>query len=302
LSESKIIKSWGAGCVQQAFLAIIIILVIVVGLVGLVTLSVLLPIAESQRIYIWVGGLLLLLFLMIGGIFVWSAHAIRRRAAQIDKAFNPLGLTGRAYLWNGRQYHGMLNGRQVDAYLYRGPNLAIYIASILNTRLGIGWRGRLSQIASSAFTRPELVSNDADLAHLGILPLDERWGRELLDNTQAKAAILRLTSAEAGFEFRNLLFQPEAIQFQIHRINLGAITAENLEIWVNDLFDLAGIAESLYAPSVTAVASAMERKTRLNRSGFTLPIMGITCGIISFFAAILIVIIILFFNLSKGGI
>lgn len=302
MSESKVAKSWGATCARQALLAIIILLVVVASLVGLVIVSVLLPITESQRIYLWVGGLPLLLFLMVGGIFAWSAHTIRRRAAQLDAAFNPMGLNGRAYLWNGRQYHGTWSGRQVDVYFYRGPSLAIYIASPLNTRLGIRLKGPLSQMASSLSSCPELVSSDPELTHLGIYPIDERWARELLDNPQAKAAILRLTSAEAGFEFRNLLFQPEAIQFQIHRINLSTITTENLRIWIKDLFDLVGIAESLSAPRFTTVASPMERKTRLNRSDFALPIMGITCGIIAFFAAIITMIIILFINLGKGGI
>jgi hypothetical protein len=301
LSESKTIKSWGAGCALQSLLAIIILLVVVVGIVGLVILTVLLPITDSQRISIWVGGLLLILFLIVGGIFVWSAHAIRRRAIKLDAAFNPLGLTGKAYLWNGRQYHGTLNGRQVDAYFYRGPSLAIYIASPLNTRLGIRLKGRLSQMASSMYNRPELVTTDPELAHLGIFPLDERWGRELLENSQAKADILRLTTTEERFEFRNLLFQPEAIQLQIHRFKLSTITAENLRIWVYDLLDLVGMAESLPAPHVTAVATILERETRLNRSGFTLPILGITCGVIGFFAIIITIIIILFFNLAKGG-
>lgn len=301
MSESKIFKSWGAGCVRQALFAIFIFLVFVAGLVGLVILSVSLPITESQRIYVWAGGLLLLLFLMVGGIIVWSANAIRQRASQLDAAFNQFGLTGKAYLWNGRQYHGMLNGRQLDAYFQRGPSLIIYLASPLNTRLGIRLKGRFSPLASGMFNHPELVSIDPDLIHLGIYPLDEHWGRELLNNPQAKTAILRLISNEAAFEFRNLLFQPEAIQFQIHRINLRFITAENLRIWVNDLFNLAKIAESLPTPGVTSFASAMERKTRINRGDFILPVMGITCGIVGFFAAIIIVIIILLFNLSKAG-
>ena len=53
LSESKIITSWGAGCVQQTVLAYIIFVVIVAGFVGTIILSVLLPITDSQRIYIW---------------------------------------------------------------------------------------------------------------------------------------------------------------------------------------------------------------------------------------------------------
>lgn len=47
LSESKIIKSWGVGCVLQALLAFIIFMVIVVGFVGTIILSVLLPITDS---------------------------------------------------------------------------------------------------------------------------------------------------------------------------------------------------------------------------------------------------------------
>lgn len=301
MSESKIIRSWGAACVRQTLLAVIILLIMVASLVGLVILSVLLPITERQRIYLWVGGLLLLLFVMIAIIFIWSSRTIQRRAALLDEIFGLLGLTGRAYLWNGRQYHGSLNGRQVDVYFYRGPSLAIYIASPLNTRLGIGLKGRFSQLASSVINRPELLSNDPELAHLGIYPLDQRWGMDLLANAQAKAAILRLTAAGSDFEIRNLLFQPEALQFQIHRINSRTITAENLRIWVNDLFDLVEIAESLPAPTVTAVASAMERTTRQNRSRFALPILGIACGILGFFAAIIIIIIILFINLAKVG-
>jgi hypothetical protein len=301
LSENKIIKSWGAGCAKQALLAIVIFSVFVVVFVGLVLLPVIMPVTDTQRVYIWLGGLLLLLLLTMGGIFIWSARTIRRRAALLDAAFTPLGLTGKAYLWNGRQYHGTLNGRQVDAYFYRGPSLAIYIASLLNTRMGIGLKGRLSLMASSVFNRLELVTNDPELAHLSVFPLDESWGRGLLDDPDAKAAILRLTVAEGRFEFRNLLFQPEAIQLQIHRINLSAISAENLRNWVYDMLDLAGIAESLTAPSVTAAASALERRTRLKRSDFTMPIVGITCGIIGFFAAIIIIIAIVFVNLGRGG-
>jgi len=301
LSETKIIKARGAGCVRQSLLVIILFLVIVAGIVGLTLLVVLLPVPDDQRINIWLGGLFIFLFLMAGGGIVLGVWWIQRRAALLDAAFTQLGLTGKAYLWNGRQYHGKFNGRQVDAYFYRGPSLDIYIASPLNTRLGIGLKGRLSQIASSELNHPELVINDPELAHLGVYPLDERWGNELFGTTNAKAVILRLTSSESSFEFRNLLFQPEAIQLQMNFINLRLITAENLRLWVNDLFDLAGMAESLPAPNVTAAASPMERKTRLNRSDFTLPIMGITCGIIGFFAAIIFIIVIVFINLGKGG-
>jgi hypothetical protein len=302
VGESKIIRSWVTGCVRQGVMAVGILLALGIGLAGLVVLTGLLPIQPSQRIYVWVGGMLFLFFLVVGGLFVWSTHMLRQRAAHLDAAFNQLGLPGKAYLWNGRQYHATLSGRQVDAYFSRGPSLVIYIAAQLNTRLGIRLKGSLSQMASAALNRPELITSDPELAHLGIFPLDERWGRALLVDPQAKAAILRLTSAETAFEFRNLLFQPEAIQFQIHRIHLSGICAENLRIWVNDLFTLAKIAESLPSPTVTSMASAIERKTRSNRGDILLPIVGITCGIVGFFAVIIFILMVLFYSLSKGGI
>jgi hypothetical protein len=149
--------------------------------------------------------------------------------------------------------------------------------------------------------RPELISNDPDLAQISVYPLDERWSRELLDNPLARAIILRLTAAQPGFEFRNLLFQPEAIQFQVHHVNPGTITPENLRAWVYDLLDLIRIAESLPAPSVTATASSMERKARLSRSDFTLPIIGITCGVIGLFTAILMIGLFLLIYFERGG-
>jgi hypothetical protein len=70
---------------------------------------------------------------------------------------------------------------------------------------------------------------------------------------------------------------------------------------VYDLLDLIRIAESLPAPSVTATASSMERKARLSRSDFTLPIIGITCGVIGLFTAILMIGLFLLIYFERGG-
>ncbi len=107
---------------------------------------------------------------------------------------------------------------------------------------------------------------------------------------QAKAAILRLTAAQTRLEFRDLLFQPEAIHLQLHRVSLTTITTENVRAWVYDLLDLVKIAEALPAPGITAAASTMERQARMKRSDLTLPILGITCSVFIFFMIIIIVI------------
>jgi hypothetical protein len=167
--------------------------------------------------------------------------------------------------------------------------------------MGIRQKGHFGLITSSVFNRPELVTNNPELVKLSIFPLDEAWGRELLNDPQARASILRLTAAQPGFEFRTLLFQPEAINFQLNQIHLNNITPENLRAWIYDLLDLIRIAETLFPPSVTTSVSSMERKARLNRSDLTLPILGITCGLFVFFMSIFIVIAFAFIYMNRGG-
>ncbi len=299
MSESGVIKSWGSSCARQFLIIAVLLSVIVAGVIVLTVLSVALPLNQNQKVYVWSGGVLLLFFLLVAGIFIWGARGVRRRAAQLDAAFTPLGLTGKAYLWNGRQYHGQVNGRQVDAYFYRGPSLDIYLASPLNTRLGIGLKGRFSEPSSGRYSLPEQAVSEPTLSHLAFYPLDARWSHDLLANLIAREAILRLTTPLSSLEFRNLLFQPEAIQLQINRIDPGSITTQNVQAWLNDLAILAKLAEALPAPSLTAIASPMERRTRLNRSAFTLPAMGITCGIMLVFTALFITLLILLIRLGS---
>jgi len=301
LSENKLLKAWGAGCTRSIVISLVVFMIMLGAFLGLVILVFLLPIPNDQRIYLLMGGFLLILFLMITGVLLWGVRSINRYRRLLDAALTPLGLTGIAYMWNGRQYHGMLNGRQADVYFYRGPSLDIYIASPLNTRLGIGLKGPKNQHASVGLNHTELVINDPDLAHISIFSLDVPWGRELLDNPLARAAIVRLTSLQPGLEFRNLSFQPEALHFHLHHINPGTLTPENLRLWVIDLLDLITIAESLPSPSVTDAASSLERKARLRRSDFTLPLLGISCGIIGLFTAILIVGLFLLIFFERGG-
>jgi hypothetical protein len=302
LSEGKIIKAWGAGCAWRTLIAIIIFFIMVIALFGLFVFTITLPITTDQRLFIVMGGFLFFLCLMVAGVLIWGGWRRNQYNQKLDAAFVPMGLPGKVYLWNGRQYHGVLNGRQVDVYFYRGPSLEIYIASQLHTRLGIGLKGRINQFASNRLNLPELVMGDPRLAHLGIFSLDEGWGRELLSQSPAMEAILRLTLLQPGLEFRNLLFQPEAVKFQLHHINIDTITPENLHAWVSDLTELIRIAEALPLPHVTDKATAMENKARLRRSDLTLPIVGITCGVIGLFASIFIVALFLVIFLLNGGI
>jgi hypothetical protein len=300
-AEVKIVKSWGEACVRQALLAAIIFIVVVAGFVGVVVLSVSIPLTNDQRVYLWLGGFSLLLLVMIGGILAWGFLQARRRAFQLDGVFVPLGFSGKSYLWNGRQYHGIYKGRQVDIYFYRGPTLDIYLASPLNTRMGVGFKGRASKVVSNVINHPELPNTDPALQHIALHPIDENWGRSVIADPRARSAILHLLDTSSKLEFRNLLFQPEAIHLQIHHANPYVITMGTSAEWMDDLSELAGIAEALPAPQMTAAASIMEHRMRLNRGGYTLPLVGVTCGVIGFFAILTICVVFAIFNFARGG-
>jgi hypothetical protein len=240
-------------------LAFGIFLIFVVVFVGLIVLALALPIPQNQRPTVIFGGLMAVIFLLVMAAIIWGIISTRCRANRLDAVFAPFGLIGKAYLWNGRQYHGLLAGRQVDAYFYRGPNLDIYLASPIHTRLGIGPKGRLAQAGSRMTAQRELNLHDPDLEQLGIYALDEQWSREILGNHTAREAILRLITPQPGFEFRNLLLQPEAIQLQVNHFNLAGITAERFQSWVNDLVALATIVEAQPVPGIKDEATPLER-------------------------------------------
>jgi hypothetical protein len=59
---------------------------------------------------------------------------------------------------------------------------------------------------------------------------------------------------------------------------------------MDDLYELARIAEGLTPPTVTAAESGLEQSSRTDRSKYTWPIVGITCGVFAAMAACVLVI------------
>jgi len=281
MSERKILKAWGAGLARGVVLRLVVGIVVVCVFLSCLALAFLLPIDQDLRVFVLAGGFGLFLLLVTAGILTWGLWGRRQRAEQLDEALVPLGLTGRGYLTIGRQYHGNVRGRQVDVYFNRGPTMDIYVATPLRTRLGIGEKSAIGKAASSLFNRPAIETGDPDLAHLNIHPLDERWARDMLSEPRAKAAILELTSDAGPIEIRQLLFQPDAIQLKLHHVQVADLTPENVQSWVNDLLELARLAESLPAPMHTAEASGLEHRVRTDRSSYTWPIVGITCAVLA---------------------
>jgi len=173
---NKTLNAWGAALARGLLLRLVIAAIVIP--LGCLCLFVPLYLTESGNfddlttaliLIIPVGGFFLLL---LGGGVGIGGWIVLSRKRQLDDAFTPVGLTGSMYLLNGRQYHGVVSGRQVDVYFYRGPTLDFYLSTPLKTRLGISQKDSIGQAVAGLINRKPLNLDDADLSRLNVFPLD----------------------------------------------------------------------------------------------------------------------------------
>jgi len=300
-TENRLFQAYGQGCARSTLIYVLVAVAIFGGFCFLSVGAFLLPIDQDTKLWIWLVLLLLFMFAAITATVIGSVWVIRKRAAELDAAFLPLGLQGRGYLQNGRQYHGTYRGYPMHIYFYRGPTLQIYQDVPLGTRLGIGHKSELARLASSMISKEVLDLNDPEFEHLAIYPEDQRWAADLFADPQARAAILRLTGEETATELRSLSVTPKALLWQSRYLPVRAINLENVRAWVNDLSELARIAQGLTPPTVTALESILEQNVRLDRSKYTGRIVGITCGVIGLMTACMVGVSILLIILTESG-
>lgn len=278
MSESRLFKAYSQGCARSLEIRLSVAIVVISGFACLALAVGFAPIDPDTRIFIWIGLVVLFLLIILGAIITWAVWLIRSRAEALDQAFLPLGLEGRSYLINSRQYHGAYRGYTFHIYIYRGPTLQIYLDVPLNTRVSIGRKGVLERIAAATLQKDTLEVQDSAFDHLAVYPADPHWAGVLLADRAARQAILQLTSEEAATELRALSLTPQALLLQSRFIPLKNITPEVVQTLVAGLTDLARITAGLAPPSQTDQESSLEQKNRMDRGKFTRPIVAITCG------------------------
>lgn len=282
---NKTLSAWLVGLLRSLGLQVLIAALVIP--LACVFIFIPLYIVQNNRFSAMTDMLILgvsmgsFLFIILGGSFGVGAWMVLGRKNRLDAAFTPLGLAGKMYLLNGRQYHGQIGGRQVDVYFYRGPALDVYVSANLKTRLGIGSKDSVGNFVAGLINRTPLPLADPDLARFNVFPLDETWGRAVVLDPTARAALLALLADESALEMRQVVIQPGAILLRRYRGAQTAITPENARQWVNQLLTLARAAENLPPPQQTIEPTPLEEKTRVNRNAFILPAIGITCGLLS---------------------
>jgi len=184
-------------------------------------------------------GCLIFLVIPIG----MGALIVYRRGQRWDEKFTPLGLVGSRLVFVSRQWKGTSpGGRPVHVKLYRGPLLYVTVSGSLPSRMAIGTRTGLGQAVGGMFPN-QIALTDPDLLHLAASGPDEGWVRGLLDDSGARAAILRLTRDEVATEVRSVILAPEHAQLVINRFRLDLLTTETIAAWLADLDTVIGMAE-----------------------------------------------------------
>ena len=79
------------------------------------------------------------------------------------------------------------------------------------------------------------------------------------------------------------------------------IHEENVRNWINDLYELARIAQGLTPPATPAVESTLEQTSRTDPGKYIGPAFGITCAILGVAVACIVGISMLLIFLSESG-
>jgi hypothetical protein len=300
-TENRLLRAYGEGCARGTLIYAAVGAFIIGGFCCVSAGAFMLPVEDDWRIWVWVGSIIIFIFLAIMVTVIGAVVVVRRRAGELDDIFLPLGLKGRGYLTNGRQYHGTYRGYPMHVYFYRGPTLQIYLDAPLQTRVGMGRKGAISRLAADLVDKKPLQVDDPAFEHLVIYPDDQLWAADLFADDEARATVLELTNEESAAELRTLSITPNALLWQSRYLPMRNINAETVRAWINDLYKFARIAQSLTPPTVHAVESGLERTSRTERSKYTWPVVGITCGVIAALGGCALAISVLIIILAESG-
>lgn len=300
-TENRLFRAYRQGCARSTLLYVFVAVFVIGGFCILSALVVLLPIDQEIKSFVWVGFVILFMLMTVMGIAVAAVVIIRRRASKLDRVFVPLGLAGRGYLTNGRQYHGNYRGYDIHVYFSRGPTLQIYLDVRLGTRVGIGRHGAIARLAADMSNKQALPVDDPGFEHLAVYPDDIRWTRDLLADPQVREIVLRLIDEDTAAELRTLSITPNALLWQSRYNPVKHITPDSARGWINSLYELARIAQEMNSPAVLSKESILEHTTRTDRSKYTWPIVGITCGVIVAMAVCIIGISAIVIILAESG-
>lgn len=246
------------GC-AQVLLQIVLTAVAIGFVFGVpLVLVAVLPLEPPVRAAVGLGSMLCCLgvFVVLALVFAMS------RTTALDAGFAPLGIAGRSFIPNLREYHGEVRGRPLDAtYARRGGVLDVALACRTGTKVAIG-RGSVARTARELFGLSTLpAASDPALAELVVAADDPAWAARLLSDPAARDALVRLHHDPQNREIRWVLVRPDVVRITRRWIDPG-VAAPGIAAEVAALAQLADACERQAPPGKLAVAGALESSFR----------------------------------------
>jgi hypothetical protein len=198
----------------------------------------------------------------IGYLAVLAAYviaAVLRAGCILDPVLMSAGLVSGSYRVFGRQYTGVIQGREVEVRFLppQGINpalLNVHVAANLGTRVAIGHTRPLLNCRDCA----QLSVGELELGRLQVYAENQECARGLLVDPAGGSALRRLMEATAtrsgfplngvdgreGLGFREVYLQPEGVWL---RARPRQMTEPQLRQWLDDLLALAEAGERTLA-------------------------------------------------------
>ena len=178
------------------------------------------------------------------GLAVYLVSSFSATGRVLDPVFASRGLASQGYMLFGRQYHGSVQGRQIDVQFMpsqglQPAQLQVYVAADVDARVAIGTQRPLLDCRDCArieITRPEL-------RHLEVYAQDAAWTRMWLDRPANSAALGRLLGDPQGLGLREFYVQPDRIWLRAHPT--ARVTALQVGQWFDDVLALAAGVEGI---------------------------------------------------------
>lgn len=301
-------KQRGVNILPMLLIALVIIAPIAAFMIGAMLFFALMnpDSFELQSVLTISGGICLvsLLLVPIGILPVWlvARRNQHRYINQLDPAFEALGLEARSsgFGMSGREYHGMVDGRELHVYYYRRytrrmGSLATYEGSVLDvhvytpslkTRAGISLRNKIGQAINRMIKSEEVEIADPDYADVMAYAKDENWTLGLLEDEEAKTRILRLINDPSPAGLGQVIVFPEMLNVKLLRLPEAQLTPEVARQWIEDAIALAEIAEDQPATFEVIEPTRLERTIREGGAKQTTQAMVLVLGAL---AAIIVV-------------
>jgi hypothetical protein len=174
----------------------------------------------------------------LAGLAVYAVAHFVRAGRVLDPVLVAAGLEPQGYLLVGRQYRGVIEGREVNvtfipAQVIQSAQLTVTVSADLATRIAIARERPVLECRGCA----PLEITDPSWEGLQIVAQDEAAARRLLSDPTGRAVVRRLFG---GWGLRELYLQPERVGL---RARPRALTAAQFDQVFEDMLALAAAGE-----------------------------------------------------------